>query len=238
MPIDLERTLHLLPREGAPSLLFIHLHGVGASALAMTPVAERLARAYPQAAQLIPDAFDAFDQAPEGRQWFSVHGVDEANRPGRVAAVMPRLVALVQEAQRQFGLAPATTALVGFSQGAILALEAAKLEPPLCGRVIAFGGRFATLPSIAPTPVVHILHGKEDAVVAFRHAVEAATIMVGQGGDVTADIVPGIGHEPHPDLLERAVEHLQSYLPRRVWAEALAEAPIWPGKAGSRDIPH
>lgn len=238
MPFDLERTLHLLPREGAPTLLFIHLHGVGASALAMTPIAERLARAYPQSVQLMPDAFDAFDQAPEGRQWFSVRGVDEANRPGRVATVMPKLVAFIWEAQHHFGLAPATTALVGFSQGAILALEAAMLEPPLIGRVIAFGGRFATLPAVAPTPVVHLLHGKDDAVVPFRHAVAAATTLVAHGGDVTADIVPGIGHEPHPDLLERAVEHLQSYLPRRVWAEALAEAPIWPGKSDGRDLPH
>jgi phospholipase/carboxylesterase len=234
MTIDLDRTLHLLPREGAPSLLFIHLHGVGASALAMTPIAERLAREYPQSAQLIPDGFDATDLAADGRQWFSVQGIDDANRPGRVASVLPRLVAFVQEAQAQFGLAPATTALIGFSQGAILALEAAKLDPPVVGRVIAIAGRFATIPAVAPPAVVHLVHGKDAAVVPFRHAVEAATTIVAQGGDVTADVVPGIGHEVHPELLNRAVEHLKSYLPRRLWAEALAEAPPWPGGEGRR----
>jgi phospholipase/carboxylesterase len=225
MTIDLDRTLHLLPRDGPPTLLFIHLHGAGSSALAMTPIAERLAREYPQSVQLIPDGFDASDQAIGGRQWFSARAIDDATQPARIAAVMPRLVALVQDAQRQFGLAPATTALVGFSQGAILALEAAKLETSIAGRVIAFGGQFAVLPVAAPPVVVHLLHGKDDDVVPFRHAVEAATTIVAAGGDVTADVVPGIGHEPHPELVDRAVAHLTSYLPRKVWAEALADAP-------------
>jgi len=218
MTIDLDTTLHLLPREGAPTLLFIHLHGADATALAMTPVAERLAREYPQSVQLIPEGLDA-----------GVGGGDDAAaRSARIAAALPRLVAFVRAAQRQFGLAPATTALAGVSQGAMLALEAAKLDPPLVGRVIAFAGRFANGPEAPPPAVVHLLHGKDDPVVPFRHVVEAATTIVAQRGDVTADVVPGIGHELHPELIDRAVEHLKSYLPRKVWAQALAEAPIWP----------
>jgi len=210
MTIDLDTTLHLLPREGRPTLLFVHLHGADASVLAMAPVAERLAREYPQSIQLIPEGFGT-----------ARDGTD-------VAAVLPRLVAFVRDAQRQFGLAPPTTALVGFAQGASLALAAATLEPPVVGRVIAFAGRFAVLPAVAPPVVVHLLHGKDDPVVPFRHAVEAATTIVAQRGDVTADVVPGIGHELHPELVDRAVEHLKSYLPRKVWAEALAAAPIGP----------
>lgn len=230
---DVAATLHLDAREGPPELLFIYLHGVGGVPLDMAAAAERIARAYPKAVHLLPEGFAPFDGGGAGRQWFSAAGVDEANRPGRIAAVLPALVAFVQAAQRHYGLPASRTALVGFSQGALMSLELAKAHPEVAGRVLAFGGRFATLPERPPPGVVlHLLHGKEDAVIPARHTVDAATTLVSLGGDVTADVVPGIGHSLHPALVERAVEHLQTFLARRVWEEALAEAPLMPPVTG------
>lgn len=234
--IDLDATPHLLPREGAASPLFVYLHGVGASALAMTPVADRFAQAYPQAAHLIPEGFDPSDTVPEGRQWFSIVGITEDNRPARVRAALPRLVDFVRDAQAHFCVSPVATALIGFSQGGILALEAAQAHPGLVGRVVAISARYATTPDAPPDAVIHLVHGKEDPVVPARHSVDAATRLVALGGDVTADIVPGIGHAPHPELVERAIGHLQTFLPRRVWAEAMAEAPLIATRADSRDL--
>lgn len=234
--MNLGATLHLLPREGAPSPLYVYLHGAGGSALAMVQAADRFAQAYPQAAHLMPDGFEPCAWAPGARQWFPVEDVDETNRPGRVAGVVPALVDFVREAQRELGVAPLATALVGFSQGAILALEAAQAHPELVGRVVAIAGRYAALPDVAPKPVIHLVHGKEDAAIPARHAVEAATRLLALGADVTADVVPGVGHAPHPALIERALGHLQSFLPRRVWAEALACAPLISTRADSRDL--
>jgi phospholipase/carboxylesterase len=234
--MDVDATLHMLPREGAASPLFIYLHGVGASALAMTQVADRFAQIYPQAAHLIPEGFEPSDIAADGRQWFSVREITEANRPARVAAVLPRLVDFVRDAQAHFGVTPVATALVGFSQGGILALEAAQAHARLVGRVVAIGARYAVTPEAAPDAVIHLVHGKEDAVVPARHSLDAATRLVALGADVTADIVPGIGHAPHPELVERALGHLKTFLPRRVWAEAMAEAPLIATRADSRDL--
>jgi phospholipase/carboxylesterase len=235
--LDLAAIPHLLPREGAPGLLYIYLHGVGAQPLQMAPVAERFAQAWPHAAHLLPEGFAPFDLAADGRQWFSVAGVTEENRPARVAAALPALVAFVRAAQAHFNVDAASTALVGFSQGAIVALEAAQREPALVGRVVALAGRYASLPTAAPpTTVIHLLHGKEDRVMAPRHAVDAANRLLELGGDVTADVVPGVGHEPHPELVACAIEQLKTYLPRRVWAEAMAEAPLHARRASSRDL--
>lgn len=234
--MDLDAVLHLLPRQGAPSPLYIHLHGVGASALAMTPVADRFAQAWPQAAQLLPDGFAATDLGGTGRQWFSVVDVTEANRPARVAAVLPQLEAFVRDAQATLGVAAPATALVGFSQGAILALEFAQAYPGLVGRVVAIAGRYAMLPDVAPSAVVHFVHGKEDRVMSPRHTVDAATRLIALGADVTADVIPGIGHEPHAALVDAAIGHLQTFLPRRVWAEAMADAPLMATRADSRDL--
>jgi phospholipase/carboxylesterase len=232
----LDEVLHLLPRDGAPTPLFIHLHGVGASALAMTPIADRFAQVWPQSGHLMPDGFAPSDLAPRGRQWFSVLDVTEENRPERVRAVLPRLAAFVRDAQAALGVAAPATALVGYSQGAILALEFAQAFPALVGRVVAIAGRYAALPEDAPLAVVHLVHGKEDRVVPARHAVDAATRLIALGADVTADVVPGIGHEPHPALVEAAIGHLQTFLPRRVWAQALADAPLMATRADSRAL--
>jgi phospholipase/carboxylesterase len=131
---------------------------------------------------------------------------------------------------------PLATALVGFSQGGMLALAAAQAHSGLVGRVVAIAARYATLPDAAPDAVIHLVHGKEDEVFPARHSFDAARRLVALGGDVTADIVPGIGHEPHPELIDRALGHLQTFLPRRVWAEAMAEAPLVATRADSRDL--
>lgn len=130
-----------------------------------------------------------------GRQWFSVQDVTEENRAARIADVMPQFVAVVRHWQRLSGVGYAGTALVGFSQGAIMALEALKAENRLAGRVVAFSGRFAQLPEQAfGDSVVHLIHGEEDAVIAVQHAHAAAEALRAGGADFTLDVEENVGH--------------------------------------------
>lgn len=232
-------TLSRLPASGAPDLLFLLFHGVGADARQMLPLAERLAAEYPQAAVLSIDAPDAFDALPNGTgwQWFSIRGVSEENRPGRIGQALPRFIACVRELQARFAIDWPRTALAGFSQGAIMALEAVQAEPQLAGRVLAFGGRHATPPAHAPhDTTVHFFHGLADAVVPPGPALDAAERFVALGGDVTAEALPGIGHVLHPELIDRAIEQLRTFLPKRVWRQAMSEAPILPRAASSDEL--
>ena len=228
-----------LPESGEPELLFLVFHGVGANADGMAPLAMRLAQEYPQAAVLCIDAPDDFDAAPGGsaRQWFSVRGIDDENRPARVAAALPQFVATVRALQLRFAIDWPRTALIGFSQGAIMSLEAVQAEPALAGRVLAFSGRHATLPAHAPQDTcVHLLHGLADPVVPPGPAIEAARRLVALGGDVTADVLPDIGHTLDPRLVERAIDQLRSFLPKRAWREAFSDAPVVSRVASSREL--
>lgn len=67
-------------------------------------------------------------------------------------------------------------------------------------------------------------------------AIDAAQRLVALGGDVTADVLPGIGHELHPALLDRAIEHLRTFLPKRAWREAMGEAPVVSRVASSAEL--
>lgn len=213
--------LELLPDTGTPRQLFILLHGYGARPENLLPLAQVLREAYPQAAFLLPAGFTpvAFGS---GFEWFSLSGISEATRPARVAGVLPRLADYVRAQQQRFGVVNPDTAVVGFSQGAILALELASRYDGLVGRVLAFSGRYATLPTQAPELTsIHLFHGDADDVVPAAHARAAFERLADLHGDVTVDLASGVGHEIHPVLATRALARLQTCIPLRTWRRAL-----------------
>lgn len=218
-------TFELLPDEGEARQLFILLHGVGATPASMRPLAEALRAAFPQAAILAPAGFEPFDgnhASQEGRQWFSVRGVDETNRPARVVKALPPLVEYIRANQARFHLLQSDTALAGFSQGAIMALEAVVAHDGLAGRVLAFSGRYASVPQWAPQyTTIHLLHGASDSVMPVALAEQAQARLNELHGDSTIDVATRVGHELHPALIARAIVRLQTCVPLRSWEAAL-----------------
>jgi phospholipase/carboxylesterase len=161
-----------------------------------------------------------------GYQWFSVQGITEANRPARVAAAMPAFLADVGAWQQSEDATAATTVLIGFSQGAIMALESTSTQPSPAGQVVAIAGRFATLPvRAALRTTLHLLHGKLDAVIAYRYALEAAHHLLGLGDEVSVDVLPLVGHEIDAKMIELTVERLRGRNPQRRAGAKLPEAP-------------
>jgi len=206
-----------------PAQLILLFHGVGTDARDLLPLGEHLAAEFPLAMIVSVIGTEPADVG-FGRQWFSIREISEENRPARVAAALPAFVAAVRHWQELSGVGSAGTALVGFSQGAIMALEAthAAGSAPLAGRVIAIAGRFARLPEQAvPDLTLHLLHGKADPVISYQHTVAAAGHLIALGGDLTADVLPHVGHEISLDLLEALIKRLKTYVPRRLWEEAM-----------------
>ena len=206
--------------------LILLFHGVGSNAQSMAGLGQAYARAFPQAVVVAVDAPHPSELAPGGWQWFSVLGVTEENRPQRVAAALPAFEYAVRHWQERASVDAAGTALVGFSQGAIMALEAALRPEPVAARVVAIGGRFARLPEqpLHEGGSIHLLHGKADAVMPYSHTIEAALRLKSLGADFTADVLPFIGHELHPDLAALAVDKLQHHIPARLWIQPGEEA--------------
>jgi phospholipase/carboxylesterase len=233
-------TLERLPADGPPDLLFIVCHGVGCSARHMEPLAARLATEYPQAAVAsvnAPHPYDGAGGSGPGFQWFSAVGLNDALREARVNDALPDFIAAVRALSARFELPWERTALAGFSQGAIMSLEAVQASPKLAGRVIAFSGRHASAPMHAPEDTtLHFLHGLDDRVVPPGPALDSAERFVALGGDVTADALPGIAHELHPKLIDKAIEQLRTFLPKKVWREVMSEAPVLSRVASSQEL--
>jgi phospholipase/carboxylesterase len=179
---------------GQPNAPLLCFHGVGASAEDLRPLAARLAQRQPHAWVVIVQSPDPSDLGG-GRQWFSVRGVTDTNRAERVAAAMPGFIAAVTRWQQRSGSDAAHTTLLGFSQGAIMALATVQLAQPVAGRVVAMAGRLAgpLLPRPIPTRI-HLLHGQADGIVPAEASVVAHAQLAAAQADVTLDLFPGLGH--------------------------------------------
>lgn len=212
----------IVPNGGPPEQLMLLLHGWGAGGASLRALADSLADAFPRAALVAPDAPHAVDDRRDGFEWFSVRDIDDARRVQRVADVVPVVAEWVYRTQQRLGAGPVATAIAGFSQGAIVALELAQRHDGLAGRVLSFAGRYARLPERAPQrTTLHLLHGSADAVVDVAHARLALRHLGVLHGDATLDVAEGVGHELHPALVDRALQRLQGHIPHRTWRAAL-----------------
>jgi phospholipase/carboxylesterase len=99
--------------------------------------------------------------------------------------------------QEETDVEPQRTTLIGFSQGAIMALEATqRADPPhLAARVIAIAGRFAQPPRHAAQGLaVHLMHGEQDGVMPIALAIDADRDLQALGVTSTLDRFAGLGH--------------------------------------------
>lgn len=203
----------IVQAPAAASHLFLLFHGVGASAAGLVPIGERLATEFPQAAVVsVPSPHES--DLGAGRQWFSVRGITEDNREERIAAAMPLFEQTVHEWQARFQVDTAATTLVGFSQGAIMSLESARMGKALAARVVPIAGRFAHMPDAAPRCVVHFIHGQDDAVIPSRFAVDAAERLVALGAKVTVDVLPFAGHQITAAMANAMLQRLRECEPQ------------------------
>lgn len=205
-----------------PAQLLLLFHGVGDNPAAMGQLGSWFAPLFPDALIVSIGGAEPCGPAP-ARQWFSVQGVTEENRQARVDAIMPEFIQTVRDWQEKSGVSPQATALIGFSQGSIMSLESIKAQPGLASRVIAFNGRYATLPvSATTTTTIHLIHGGEDRVIDLAYAVAAQEALLQAGGDVTLDIVDGLGHAISESSLQLALDHLRYTVPKHYFDEALS----------------
>ncbi|MFG6414243.1 hypothetical protein ACG02S_10060 [Roseateles sp. DC23W] len=211
-----------VPDAAPPDLLFVLLPD---SAIApdgpdtLAPLAAALQAQYPKAVtlNLHPPLRDG-----EGRcRWWPQAAPSHAG----VAAALPPLIERLRMEARKRDLPWQRVALAGVGDGALLALEAVQAEAALVGRVMAFAGSHLARPEAAPQDVcVHLFHGLADQRFPYRHVVDAAQALVDLGADVTADLLPHLDHGLHPALIAKAMEQLRTFIPGRLWREAVLAA--------------
>jgi phospholipase/carboxylesterase len=181
------------PTSGDSLLLL--LHGVGASAQDLVPVAQALCATNARRVCVLLDGPAPFDGGGSGRQWFSVAGVTPQNRAERVAPALPLLAARIAALAAAEGLTTRDVTLLGFSQGAILTLGLAAAGYSF-GHGVALAGRLAgpVQPATSASPRLWLSHGVADPVIPISESISAEQRLAAAGFDTVFLPIEGLGH--------------------------------------------
>jgi predicted esterase len=193
-PLDRARTAMVL------------LHGRGGSAEGMLSLADELGHSH--TVYLAPQA--------EGHSWYpySFLAPIDRNEPYLSAALTS--VSAVFDRLKEAGISPKRTILLGFSQGACLALEYAARHARRYGGVVGLSGGLIGpegtprdyAGSLASTPVF-LGCSDVDPHIPKDRVLESADVLRHMGARVTMRLYPGMGHTVTSDELDAVRGMLQ-----------------------------
>jgi phospholipase/carboxylesterase len=201
---------------GQAKQLVVFLHGLGADGEDLISLGQVFGQLLPDAQFVSPNAPEACDMAPFGYQWFSLQ--DRAY-PAMLAGVEHAAPALNHFLDRQLdilGLTDENMAIIGFSQGTMMALYTALRRPHCCAGIVGYSGALIApemlAAEIVSRPPVCLIHGDDDQVVMFE-AMQAAEAGL-QSADVSVEchVRPGLGHGIDPEGITIAGEFLKKHL--------------------------
>lgn len=198
---------------GPPDRLIVFLHGVGADGNDLIALAPVMAQVFPDAQFVAPDGPDPCDVAPSGRQWFSLREMERDRLSAGLEAVTPKLDAYLDQQMARFGLTPDRVAVVGFSQGTMLALHALPRRPQPVAGVLGYSGMLVAPESLADhlasRPPTFLIHGADDPVVPANMSQVSGEALKIAGFDVEVFTCRDLGHSINETGLRLGVAFLQ-----------------------------
>ncbi len=205
------------PVSGDKRSCVVFLHGYGANGADLLGLADPLGEHLPDTLFVAPDAPEACAGAPFGFQWFPIPWIDgsseEEAMSGMVRAAAD-LEAFLDALMVDEDLMPEQVALVGFSQGTMMALHVAPRREDEVAGIVGFSGRLLEpellSDEVVSKPPVLLVHGDQDDVVPPESMPQAAEALQEAGfREVYAHIMKGTAHGIAPDGLQVALAFLR-----------------------------
>ena len=174
------------------------LHGYGADGNDLIGLAPVLAPLMPDVVFHAPNAPYPCEGNPMGYQWFGISRLDPGGAAAGVRSAAPFVDTFLDETMAKYGLDETKTALIGFSQGTMMALhvglrrdQAARRHHRLLRPARRAGGAGAEIQS---RPPVLLVHGDSDQMLPHQLSAEAAAALKANGVPVEFHIAKDIGH--------------------------------------------
>jgi phospholipase/carboxylesterase len=211
------------PRSGKAKQLVVFLHGYGADGNDLIDIGRAWQGLLPDAAFVSPHAPRPCGQAPVGREWFPLTFRDPNERWVGVQTAAPVLNAFLDAELQRRQLPPSALALVGFSQGTMMALHVGLRRAVRPAAIVGYSGMLVVPEDVEPEkfaaeitakPPVLLIHGDQDELIPVQ-----AVFHAGQGLaalDIPAEwhISSGIGHGIDQEGLRQGGEFIARHFAR------------------------
>jgi len=195
---NLEGPISLPASGGDPRSLVIFLHGYGSNGDDLIGLAVYWRAALPDTLFIAPNAPQPCPGSVGGYQWWPLTSLAPEARAAGVRQPAAALNAFIDDQLKRYGLTEDGLALVGFSQGAMMALHVGPRRERRVAGIVGYSGMLvdpvALASEVRTKPPVLLVHGQDDAVlpVAALHEAELALNALGFG--VSTHVSAGLGH--------------------------------------------
>ena len=193
----------LEPKSGRAKQLVVLLHGYGADGNDLIEIGRQWRSLLPDAAFIAPHAPEPCGATPMGRQWFALTMRDPDERWRGVVKARPVLDAFLDAELAKLSLDESRLALVGFSQGTMMALHAGLRRSRAPAAILGYSGVFVGPDHIAdakardaagaPPPIL-LIHGDQDQLIPFDALFESADALAKADIPCQWHLSLGIGH--------------------------------------------
>ncbi|MBM3580248.1 MAG: phospholipase [Alphaproteobacteria bacterium] len=186
-----------------PKYLVIFLHGYGANGENLINLAHEFRYVLPDAHYISPNAIEPWEGGfPNSYQWFSLYA--GANRKGlheisdNIKNANKILTNFIDAQLDRFKLTSDKLFVVGFSQGAMMAMYQGMIRPDKLAGIISFSGK-VILPEmlgekIITKPEICLIHGEQDSVLPFENFLEAKKLLELQKISHESHAIPNLDH--------------------------------------------
>jgi phospholipase/carboxylesterase len=210
----------LPPRSGAAKQLVVFLHGYGADGNDLIDIGRAWQGLLPDAAFVSPHAPRPCGQAPTGREWFPLTFRDPNERWAGVNAAAPGLNAFLDAELKRHNLPNTALALVGFSQGTMMALHVGLRRRESSAAIVGYSGMLVIPEEIDPDkfageivsrPPVLLVHGDQDQLIPVQALMHAAQGLAALDVPTEWHISGGVAH----GIDQEGLRHGGEFLARR-----------------------
>jgi phospholipase/carboxylesterase len=192
----------LQPRAGRPpKQIVVLLHGFGSSGSDMIALA-------PTWQQALPDALFLAPHAPQrsgmggGYQWWGLTELSPQALARGAREAAPAVDSFIDRKLAQYGLTDADLAIVGFSQGTMMALHVGLRRQTQVAAIVGYSGLLTGVAELrhelASRPPVLLVHGSQDPVVPVTALHTAERELKQLDIDVTTHVSANLGHSVDP----------------------------------------
>lgn len=215
----------LEPRSGPARQLVVFLHGYGADGNDLIEIGRAWQGLLPYAAFVSPHAPEPCGQAPVGKQWFPLTFRDPNERWVGANKAAPGLERFLDAELTRRNLPPSALALVGFSQGTMMALHVGLRRAAAPFALVGYSGLLVVPPDANPEkfaaeiksrPPVLLIHGDQDELIPAQALFQASSGLAALGVPVEWHLSAGIGHGIDQEGLRHGGEFLARRAPKTI----------------------
>ncbi len=202
------------PRGGKAKKLVVLFHGYGSNGADLAGLAQAWAPEFPDVAWTSPNAPEPVPGYPGGYQWFPISRLDPVAMESGVRSAHASAEQFLKSELNRWELQPSDLAIIGFSQGTMMALHAGLRREAAPAAILGYSGALAGTERLAQEmtckPPILLIHGDQDEVLPVGMTLMAAQGLAAAGHGAEFHISAGIPHSIGPDGLELGVRFLKA----------------------------